>query len=80
MFWFGHLDILTTNQYDIIKSDIDLSQRMISDLAYFARYSEMPWSPYQRDTQSTLYTNKTGTLIFSIHERTSFNYSIMNIL
>ena len=53
VFWFGHLDILTTNQYDIIKSDIDLSQRMISDLAYFARYSEMPWSPYQRDTQST---------------------------
>ncbi|MEJ7485712.1 carboxylesterase/lipase family protein, partial [Staphylococcus hominis] len=46
-FWFGHLDILKANGLDVTTHERELSMKMIHDLAYFARFSKMPWLPYQ---------------------------------
>lgn len=47
VFWFGHLDILKANGLDVTTHERELSMKMIHDLAYFARFSKMPWLPYQ---------------------------------
>ena len=47
IFWFGHLYILKANGLDVTTHERELSMEMIHDLAYFARFSRMPWLPYQ---------------------------------
>ncbi|SUM02748.1 carboxylesterase type B [Staphylococcus devriesei] len=56
IFWFGKMEILNAHNVKNLTSEIALSQQIMNDLAYFAKNSTMPWTPYSiHHTQPHVY-------------------------